>query len=248
MMKSYPYQIVGTREREESLFFMLDALLRSRIETGEETFDDEDVNVYLAGLLHAFLDKSFFLKNRGCLSRYTTDVFAWAEESGDLRTKYRVYKGNADYTLVGMGIFEEPFCRTATWQAAELEAKSAVARGKLYYRFASNCNVRLARKKTGLSEVLEKLSERFETYLKILGHMRAGYLNLLRRLSRGEMFHLQRKVQEGATTRVSHEGRDHFLDAYADWLRSGSKEDRNRVNRLGKELSRIDPEFGFDGI
>ncbi len=247
-MQSYPYQVVGTGEREESLFFMLDSLLRSRIETGEETSDDEDVNVYLSGLLHSFLDRSFFLKNRECLSRYTTDVFAWAEESGDLRTKYRVYKGNADYALMSTGIFEEPFCRTATWQAAEIEAESAVERGKLYYRFASAYNVRLSRKKTGLAEVLEKLSERFETYLKILDHMRAGYLNLLRRLSKREMFHLQRKVQAGAAARVSRKGRDHFLDAYADWLHSGSEEDRDRVNRLGEELSRIDSDFRFEGI
>ena len=39
---------------------MLDFLLRSRIEMGEETSGDEDVNVYLSGLLHSFLDRSFF--------------------------------------------------------------------------------------------------------------------------------------------------------------------------------------------
>jgi hypothetical protein len=47
---SYAYKIVGGKERELSLYFMLNALLQSRIEIGAETTDDEDVNVYLASL------------------------------------------------------------------------------------------------------------------------------------------------------------------------------------------------------
>ena len=117
-----------------------------------------------------------------------------------------------------------------------------------YYRFANTHITRLSRKKTGVAEVLEKLSDRFETYLKILSHMRVAYLNLMRRLSKGEIFHLQRETQQGAGPGLIQEGRDSFLDAYADWLRSGSEEDRKEVNSRAEELSKIDTTFNFDAI
>ncbi|MDP6776308.1 MAG: hypothetical protein QGI83_06055 [Candidatus Latescibacteria bacterium] len=247
-MKSYPYQVVGTGEREESLFFMLDALLRSRIETGEETTDDEDVNVYLASLLHSFLDRSFFCDNGDCLSSYGVDVFALAEGSNDLRTKYHVYKGNADYALVSVGVFEQPYCREATPHASEFAEEATVARAKLYYGCASDCSRRLARRKTGVTGVLEKLCGRIETYLKILSHMRAAYLHLLRRLTDGEMFHLQREAQKEAVEGISEESRDRFLDAYAEWLRTRSESARLQVNRFGEALTRLDPAFGFQAV
>ena len=247
-MRGYPYHILGTSERDDSLSYMIDCLLRSRIETGEETSDDEDVNVYLSALLHSFLDRTFYVKYGEFLSFYNIDVFQWAEGSADLRTKYQVYKGNADFALVTTGIFEEPISRASTWDEAECEVGSAVERGKLYYRFANAHITRLSRKRTAVAEVLEKLSDRFETYLKILSHMRGAYLNLMRRLSTGELFHLEREAQQGARSGLIQEGRDSFLDAYADWLNSGSDEDRQKVNSRADELSEFDPTFQFDGV
>ena len=95
--------------------------------------------------------------------------------------------------------------------------------------------------------MLEKLSERFEMYVKILSHMRVAYFNLVRRLSDGEMYHLQRAVQE-VEEQVETHGLDRFLDAYGNWLRTGTETDRGRVNRLGEELGKADPAFRFSGI
>ena len=105
-MKSHAYQIVGNSEREESLFFMLDALLRSRIETGEETTDDEDVNVYLANLLHTFVDRSFDTTDGCYISRYESEVFAEIDKQASLGMHYRIYRSNADYLLMRASIFE----------------------------------------------------------------------------------------------------------------------------------------------
>ena len=106
-MKSFPYQVLGTNEREESLFFILDSLLRSRIETGEETIDDEDVNIYLAGLLHSFLDQSFYRTYGDTITRYDSQIYDLAEVPGDPGVRFRVYKGNADFALMAAGVFEK---------------------------------------------------------------------------------------------------------------------------------------------
>ena len=244
-MKSYVYQIVGEKEREQSLFFMLDALLRSRIETGEETTDDEDVNVYLANLLHAFVGSSF-KQSEGCyVSRYESDVFAETEKYPSLGMRYQIYRSNADYILMTASIFEPCRQRSAKGEADE---ETLMARGKTYYHFASGCHERFKRRRTGVADVMDKLSDRFEMYSKILSHMRVSYLNLLKRLSQGEIFHIQRKAQEVPSFASVREGRDNFLDAYGEWMRSGSEFHRQRVNALGGALVKVDSRFRFAGI
>jgi len=244
-MESYAYQIVGEDEREESLFFMLDALLRSRIETGEETTDDEDVNIYLANLLHDFVDQSFDGSDGCYVSRYEYDVFAQTEKHPSLGMQYRIYRSNADYVLMASSIFEPGQQRVVRH---DVDEEILAMRGKTYYRFASGCHERFKRKRTGVAEVMDKLSDRFEMYSKILSHMRVSYLNLLKRLSQGEIFHIQRKAQEVPSFASVREGRDSFLDAYGEWMQSRSEFHRLRVNALGGALGKIDSKFRFAGI
>ena len=106
-MLSHSYQIVGSKQKEESLYFMLNSLLQSRIETGEETTDDEDVNVYLATLMHSFLDQSFQEEHGHLASTYSTDV-ARSADTNNLRHRYRVYRTNGDYALISTSDFRPP--------------------------------------------------------------------------------------------------------------------------------------------
>jgi len=246
-MRSCVYQIVGTQEREQTLFFMLDTLLRSRIDTGQETSDDEDVNVYLAHLLHSFMDHSFLTQNQGLLSVYDSEVFARTEEKDDLRSHYKVYKGNADYALMTTSVFSECERRhSSTRQNCDQDAQ--IERGKFYYQIASSYRARLSRKKTAVVTILTKLSDRFETYMKILTHARTAYFHLLKRISEGEIYHLQREAQQRAIPEITRLGKDCFLDAYSNWLESDSDGDRRKVNALGFELAKVDSKFQFQGI
>lgn len=243
-MESYPYQIVGNGEREESLFFMLDALLRSRIETGEETTDDEDVNIYLANLLHGFVGHFGDGAGREFISQYEMDVATSIEKQASLGMQYHIYRSNADYALMRSSIFD-PYGDART---PEQDDEVLVERGKTYYRFASSCHERFKHKKTGVAEVMQKLSQRFEMYMTILIHLRVSYFNLLKRLSQGEVFHIQRKAQEAPEIESVTDGRNQFLDAYGDWMRTGAEYYRQRVNALGQALVAIDSKFRFEGI
>ena len=98
-------------------------------------------------------------------------------------------------------------------------------------------------RRTGVAEVMDKLSDRFEMYSKILAHMRVSYLNLLKRLSQGEIFHIQRKAQETPSFESVREGRDCFLDAYSEWMKSGSEFHRQRVNVWGGGAGKDGPEI-----
>jgi hypothetical protein len=92
---------------------MINCLLYSRMETGlvsNQDFYDEDVNVYLAHLLHSFINPEYVEQSKKFLSKYDTEVFRRLSDSGDARLKYTIYKTNADFLLVSIGIFDWRSC------------------------------------------------------------------------------------------------------------------------------------------
>ena len=101
----------GGRNLQPTYYFMINCLLYSRMETGlvsNQDFYDEDVNVYLAHLLHSFINPDYVEQSRRFLSKYDTDVFRRLSQSTDARLKYQIYKTNADFLLVSIGIFDNP--------------------------------------------------------------------------------------------------------------------------------------------
>jgi len=238
--------------------FMMRCLLYSRMETGlvsNKDYYDEDVNVYIAHLLNSFIDPAYVQRAGRYLSKYDSEVFARLAESGDARLKYTLYKTNADFLLVSLGIFGNARA-SAPSRRASVEAggghallqpseEAYVGRGKTYYRFAYSYSQQIHSPHAAITEVLEKLSAGFEKYLRILVHMRGEYLNLMDRLSRGEVYHLERSVDEARKAGDLRELQDRFLDEFSAWRRTGSPEARQRVEELVNEIRKQDPNFKF---
>jgi len=69
--------------------------------------------------------------------------------------------------------------------------------------------------------------------------------SLARRLSEGEVFHIERQAQE----RFEDEHRRHtwnaLLDGYVDWQKTHARDARRRLARAARELKRIDPSFSL---
>ncbi len=70
----------------------------------------------------------------------------------------------------------------------------------------------------------------------------------MKRLTKGEVFHLQREVHEGGRPGLVKAGRDWFLDAYNVWLACRSDANRERVNELASGLAELDPNFAFEPL
>ena len=105
------YSTLGdTREVEPTFFFMLNCLLYSRLETGypsNHDFYDEDVNMYLTNLLCSFMNPEYHRRAKKYISRYDANLFEKLEDSSDVRLKYTIYKTNADFLLISIGMFNE---------------------------------------------------------------------------------------------------------------------------------------------
>ena len=178
-------------------------------------------------------------------------------ESRDARLKYMLYKTNADFLLVSLGIFDNPDLHLAdglpsppaTPERLHLRPseEAHIGRGRTYYRFAYSYSQQLHGRNQAVSEVLEKLSQGFDKYLRILAHMRGEYLDLLRRLSRGEIYHLERVVNESQREQDVRSKQDRLLDLYLEWKQAPlDGELRNRMQQLVTEIREMDPEFRFD--
>jgi len=237
-----------SRDLQPTYSFMINCLLYSRMETGlvsNQDFYDEDVNVYLAHLLHSFINPEYVEQSRKFLSKYDTDVFRRLATSSDARLKYLIYKTNADFLLISIGIFDNPLGTTGGRRAQPSE-EAYIGRGKTYYHFAYSYSQQMHRKNAGVSEVLEKLSVGFEKYIRILSHMRGEYLDLIQRLSNGEVYHLERSVDEHSRQELLRVKQDELLELYSQWKSEPSPENEESLERVVSEIRQINPEFKFE--
>lgn len=248
------------RDLRPTYLFMMKCLLYSRMETGlvsNKDYYDEDVNVYIAHLLNSFIQPDFIERARPYLSKYDTEVFHRLSDSRDARLKYMLYKTNADFLLVSLGIFDNPDLHLADGLPSppaiperlhlRPSEEAHIGRGRTYYRFAYSYSQKLHGRNQAISEVLEKLSAGFDKYLRILAHMRGEYLDLLQRLSRGEIYHLERVVNESQREEEVRRKQDSLLDLYLEWKQNPAKTElRDRMQQIVSEIREIDPEFRFD--
>jgi hypothetical protein len=240
----------GTRDVEPTFFFVMNCLLYSRLESGNpsnQVYYDEDVNVYLASLLTSFMNPEYHERTRKFLSRYDSDLFEKVRQSSDVRLKYTIYKTNADFLLISIGIFRNPDgLRPGSKDALMKDNEEVyVGRAKAYYQFAYSYSQAMFRKATAISEVLEKLSKGFEQYVEILSFMRGEYFNILDRLSSGDVYHLERSVDRFQTDRELRALQDQFLDMYSEYIKNKTPELKEQLRELAKKIQKLDETFRF---
>ena len=228
---------------------MLNCLLYSRLETGNPSnqhFYDEDVNMYLTNLLCSFMKPEFHRRAKKYLSRYDTNLFSKIERSSDVRLKYTIYKTNADFLLISIGIFKNPAGDSvAGTQLFKNSEEAHMGRAKTYYNFAYSYSQSMFKKTAGISDVLEKLSKGFERYVEILSHMRGEYFNILERLSAGEIYHLEREIDKVQASAELKALQDKFLDKYSEYLKARDPELRKELDVMVREIKRLDSSFKF---
>jgi hypothetical protein len=236
-------------EREDIGYFFINSFLLSRIDSdlpSDLREFDEDVNVYTASLLASVVSgREDFLRS-DYVSFRDADVFARVQETKDRRLRYRVYKANADFLYVSLGIFSEaPVTKENGASEEDQRMVRLTGRGKSYYHFASAYAERLFGRHAAIAEVMDKLSRNFETYTKVMVWMSGEYLHLVDRLSEGEVFHIERAAQERFQEAHRVSKWDELLDCYAAWQKSHARDARRRLIRAARELRRIDPEFSL---
>jgi hypothetical protein len=252
MISSTAYRPVGALRGgadSPAYFFMIDHLLSSRRESGfpsNAVVFDEDVNVYLAALLTSYI---FGGAPSGPerIFPYDLPLFEAAARETDPRGRFCLYRANADHLLLQVGIFDNPRSRRpGSASHMDITREAYIGRGKSYYRMAWASAAETFRRPTAIGDIMGKLSGGFERYVEILSVMRGEYLNMIPRLSDGELFHLGRDVFEEDRKREIAALYDGFLDAWSAWRRSGGQDRLGELETAAERLTAADPSFSFD--
>ena len=257
-------------ELKSTLLFMMTSVLKSRTETGFESNSagyDEDVNVYLAGLLAAYLDPAYTQWSSPLISPFDTDV-ATMVRSADERRRYWIYKANADHLMLMLGIFEPeapgsplpppgppsappppappPPATVSVPGLPPGRSRIYVGRGETYYELAASYARGLSRRPTAAIEVLEKLAGGFAGYVTILNHLRSHYFNLIERMHRRDMDAIQQAIDDQAAANDFKAKVDQLLDLYSAWRESRDPALITAMRQAVAAIRQIDPGFTFD--
>ena len=235
-LESGPEPLVAL-SREEVGYFFINCFLLSRLDAdlpSDLREFDEDVNVYTASLLAGIVSgREDFLRS-DLVSFRDADVFARVQETKDRRLRYRVYKANADFLYVSLGLFGDG-PPPSEGEAVEDERTSCLTgRGKSYYQFASAYAERLYGRGAAIAEVMDKLSRNFEAYARVMTWMGGEYLHLVNRLSAGEVFHIERAAQKRFESAQRLSAWDELLDSYVDWQRTNGRTELRRLARAAR--------------
>jgi hypothetical protein len=248
MVGPLEYTHIGTGKGDRGSVeeFLLRSLLAARDDAGlpsnRDGFD-EDVNVYVVGLLGRFLSSEYHDEVRRFSYPTDLDLAREVETRGNDRFRYLAYRTNADQLLLGIGLF----CHVDGHGVSPnpvfgRSADELTGRGSTYYRIASASLRRLRRRNTGPETAMSKLAEGFDTYTTILRRLRTNYFRLTTRLGAGTLYHLSRGTDAG--TRALSLARDRFLDAWLAWKEGTGELEPLRI--AAGQLRELDPEFCFE--
>ena len=246
------YTSVGASEEDaarqigHSSEFLLHCLLGARAEAdfpSNEAGFDEDVNVYLVGLLGDFLSSQYHEDARRYLHSCDLDLSREVERAETDRQIFRLYKVNADHLLLAIGLFHHVEGAHRPHQPQlHREPEEFIGRGGIYYQLASSRLRRLRGVATTPEQVMTKLSANFARYVTVLQRVRTTYFQLTERVGEGTLFHLSNG--EGLDDLPTLY--DRFLDAFSAWKQSPDGESHEALVVAVTQLREADPEFVFE--
>jgi hypothetical protein len=230
-----------------SLFleFILKARTELHLESGGYKFGEE-LNVYIAGLLRLLLKSDSFLRQKPYISPFDTDVQKWLETHPGLRNTFTVYRDNADFGLLLLGLFDGYKHQGSYHRIVIGDREDKEGRIALYYELAASALMHLCGHKGSLIDIFEALSDHLSEIVHILQYMSKQYFDFLDRISEGGLFHLERELNSLDIQKQYELKLDEFLKCYTAYKDLPSDEGKNQLLALADELRKLKPDFKFD--
>jgi len=197
MSRAMKFTHLDTKDVETTESYFFDQFIGARIDSGKESNEDydlilelgrdadwydqnwsavkkndlkydEDVNQYLVLTLAELANpQSLYLINKYLVS-LESDIGQEAVSFDDSARKYLAYKVNADFLLLNLGLLNPD---------SNLLGDAYFDKGETYYYSAATSLKAIKGGRSGLSDVMEKLSERFGKYVEILRAMKNRHEN-----------------------------------------------------------------------
>jgi len=245
-----PYFDLKEQSVGKSEFFFLEHILRARVELSMETGTnecDQELNIYLAGLLNNLIQANGFIRQKPYLSPFDIDIRMWLKEHPGLRNTYTVYRDNADFGLLLFGVFVGHIHHGSYYQKVFSE-QDDLGRIALYYELAASALAHLQGTGVSLIGVFKALSEHLDEIIRILKYAAGTYFDLVERMSNGCMFHLERELDEMDEKKKYHGKLDEFLKCFSAYKENPTEERRTSLLSMADELKKMNGSFTFSGF
>lgn len=239
---------MNRNENSQTRFFFLEHVLKARVdlnlETGKNEFDQE-INVYIAGLLNSLIGSTSFVRQKPYISPFDFDVRKWLEAHPGLRNEYVVYRDNADFGLVLLGLFLK-IHHQGSYHHIVMPESNDQGRVALYYNMAASALSQLQGNSVSLVNVFEAISEQMENILQIIRRAAGTYFDLMEKISDGSMYHLEKDLANESKKKLYSTKIDEFLKLYSDYKEKSTDELKMQMVKIVGELQQINSEFKFD--
>lgn len=242
------YYDIKDADSEETLYFFLEHLLKARIdlhmETGKCEFDEE-VNMYLANLLRSVLTAQFDLHKKPYLSPFDLDIRKYISEHPGLRNEYIVYRDNADFGLVYDSVFLG-FHHEGSYHDIVMPDEDCKPRIAQYYVYAASALGHLRGMHETLVQVLYTLARQIKEIAEIVRKAAGDYFDFIERFTAGSFYHLQKNIVDMVEKNEYVKKVDAFLKLFKKYKTKATREVRERLIEIIREIKQMDPAFGFN--
>jgi hypothetical protein len=245
-----PYYDLKNRGSHDTAFFFLQHILKARadlhMESGKNEHDQE-VNVYISGLMNSLVDSEAFLHTKEYISIFDIDVRRYLDEHPGVRNEYVVYRDNADFGLLLQGVFLG-FVHQGSYQHIVMPDADPKDRIAIYYDLAASALSHLQGTHGPLVPVFTAIAGHLAEVVQILRRAAGYYFEIMEKISEGSMYHLERGITDMGNTKIYQIRLDEFLKIYAEYKASPTEERRQRLLSLADELSVMNEKFRFDEL
>jgi len=243
-----PFYDLEKKGLRESGFFFLEHILKARadlhMETGSKEYEQE-MNVYIAGLLNSLINSDKLLSEKPYISPFDTDVKLWLDNHPGLRNEYNVYRDNADFGLIFLGLFLG-YNHPGSYHNKILSNSDEQGRVALYYEMASSALAHLQGNSVSLVGVFQALADNMPDILQIVRRAATEYFEFIEKISDGSIYHLEKELENMDNEKLYKTKIDEFLKKYSDYKKNPNEKLRTEVISMAEELKEMNKKFQFD--
>jgi len=233
---------------KRNLSFFLDTIIKARIalelETGSHDYDQE-VNIYLAGLLHSLLSTGSQLVEKPYISACDSDVASYVDRHPSNSERFLVYKDNADFGFLALSVFFKIFHR-GSYHDRVLHNTDDSVKIAFYYKMAANALDHVKHSRDVLGYTFYTLANNIHEYLTIVQKVAMDYFNFRESLSEGSIFHLHRELDSLERAAIYKGELENFLRLLTDYRKKPTGELKNEILAKIDTLKELKEDFSFD--
>jgi hypothetical protein len=239
---------LNNKESSKTNYFFLEHVCKARmdlnIESGKHECDQE-INVYLAGLLTSLIASTAFIQQKPYISVFDYDIRNYLENHPGLRNEFVVYRDNADYGLMAAGLFSGDNHR-GSYHHIVMADQADLGKIALYYSIAASALAHLQGTRHSLVYVLDSMSKYLDEIHQILRYAAGTYFDMVEKISDGSMYHLEKELAEEGKMMLFKEKVDEYLKLYAEYKTAPTEKLKCEINTITRELKGMNDQFKGD--